>query len=854
MPTRLAVLAPDLLAARPPSSSATGSPRGWGARSARPICSTFHSFAYGLIRALRPARALRRAAAAALSAPEQDVVLQRAPDAASPSPSPGRTRLDRRVGTRGFAREVQTVLSRAREKGLERGDLRRARRREQAARSTSRRRPFLEQYLAVLDAQTAIDYADLIRRAVLEAPSTHRDELRRRFRHVFVDEYQDTDPAPGRAAARARAATARDLVVVGDPHQSIYGVPRRRRARHPRLPRRRSRVPTASPADVVALRTTRRFGPRILLAASAASRRGSPLPGAIDEEAREPFLTPVAAGALATRTGSRCVTYDTERAEAEHLADLLRRAHLEDGVGVVGDGRAGPVGPDHRSRRCAGPCARPASRSRSPRDDTPLVREPAVRRCSTRCAAVVNARRRRRGRRRLRRPRAGRAAAARVAARRPRRHRRPRSSPGGCGLASRTWPRRRAGTPRPSPELLREACARPRGPGGAWPARATPTAARWPWPGCCSPARDARRRRHRRGGALGALVRHRLARPAPRRGVGVAGSPPGSPTATSTRSSPCSTPRRGPRSSAAHTRRRDFLRHARRPADPGRHPRRAGGPRRRRAAAHRSPVQGPRVAAGRGRPRPGGRLARPAPSRHAAAGRPDRVGGRLVPPTTTRELLAEERRLFYVACTRARTPSGRHRGGVARRRRRAAVAVRGRARASTVRGTSRGGRARPLSLAGLVAELRRTRRRRRTPEPRSGRGRASAGPAGPRDRDGAVRSCPAPTPPPGGAPAPGRPRTSRSGPSTSRCAVSASALDRPRPRARPSGSSSARPAPSARPAQAQGFGNVVHALADRISRGTSRRPGDPRRRRRADGARRRGLGADPVPHAVVGRS
>ena len=84
----------------------------------------------------------------------------------------------------------------------------------------------------------------------------------------------------------------------------------------------------------------------------------------------------------------------------------------------------------------------------------------------------------------------------------------------------------------------------------------------------------------------------------------------------------------------------------------------------------------------------------------------DRIGtDGLVPPTTVRELLADERRLFYVACTRAR-------------QRLVVTAV-----ASTddegeqqsrfveelgVRIEHRQGRpARPLSLAGLVAELRR---------------------------------------------------------------------------------------------------------------------------------------------------
>ncbi|MEZ5192050.1 MAG: hypothetical protein R2734_05800 [Nocardioides sp.] len=59
------------------------------------------------------------------------------------------------------------------------------------------------------------------------------------------------------------------------------------------------------------------------------------------------------------------------------------------------------------------------------------------------------------------------------------------------------------------------------------------------------------------------------------------------------------------------------------------------------------------MAAGGGRPRAGGHLARPAPSRHLAARRPDRRR-QAGPAALGAELLADERRLFYVACTRAR--------------------------------------------------------------------------------------------------------------------------------------------------------------------------------------------------------
>ncbi len=128
--------------------------------------------------------------------------------------------LDRALETRGFAREVQMVLSRAREKGMEADDL--------VALGETEQRPvfvaaglFLRSYLDNLDDQSATDYADLIRRAVIEA-TAHRDELRRQFKHVFVDEYQDTDPGQV-ALLRALAGDGGDLVVVGDPHQSIYG-------------------------------------------------------------------------------------------------------------------------------------------------------------------------------------------------------------------------------------------------------------------------------------------------------------------------------------------------------------------------------------------------------------------------------------------------------------------------------------------------------------------------------------------------------------------------------------------------------------------------------------------------------
>ena len=244
---------------------------------------------------------------------------------------------------------------------------------------------FLDQYLTNLDSQGAIDYADLIRRAVIEAEA-HREELRARLRHVFVDEYQDTDPGQV-ALLRALAGDGRDLVVVGDPHQSIYAF----RGAEVRgildFPHSFCRADGGA-AEVIALRTTRRFGPRMLVATQRIAQRLG-LPGSIDAGARTAFLAPEAeVGPLGE---GRVVvrTFDTERAEAEHLADTLRRAHLEDGIAwhdmavLVRSGRAS-IPPLRRALGAAGVPVEVAS------DEVPLVRDPAVLPLLDALRAVVN--------------------------------------------------------------------------------------------------------------------------------------------------------------------------------------------------------------------------------------------------------------------------------------------------------------------------------------------------------------------------------------------------------------------------------------------------------------------------------
>ena len=201
-----------------------------------------------------------------------------------------------------------------------------------------------------------------------------RADLRSRFAHVFVDEYQDTDPSQVRLL-RALAGDGRDLTVVGDPDQSIYafrGAEVRGILDFPRaFPRR-----DGTPAETVALRVTRRFGPRLLrLSRSVVS--GLATTGSIDAATFAAFRQPEARDGSFGAGRADVLTFDTERAETEHVADLLRRAHLEDGVSwsemavLVRSGRATIP----RLRRGLGAAGVPVEVAS---DDTPLVVEPAV--------------------------------------------------------------------------------------------------------------------------------------------------------------------------------------------------------------------------------------------------------------------------------------------------------------------------------------------------------------------------------------------------------------------------------------------------------------------------------------------
>lgn len=293
-----------------------------------PQASTFHSYCYALVRAHQDA-AMFVEPLRLLSGPEQDVVVREL--LAGHEEDGARARvswpaeLRACLTTRGFADEVRAVLARSRELGLGAAALDRfaaaAGRPDWAAAGE-----FLAEYLDVLDMQGVLDYAELVHRAVLLAETEHvAAELTGRYDAVFVDEYQDTDAAQVRLL-RALAGGGRTLVAFGDPDQSIYafrGADVGGILTFPEVFRRRD----GRPAPVAVLGTSRRSGARLLAATRLLTRR-MPLPRLPSEAVRaHRLLTPVSDGGRV-----EAYTYPTASAELDNIADILRRAHLEDGV------------------------------------------------------------------------------------------------------------------------------------------------------------------------------------------------------------------------------------------------------------------------------------------------------------------------------------------------------------------------------------------------------------------------------------------------------------------------------------------------------------------------------------------
>ena len=288
-----------------------------------PLARTFHSYAFGLLR--REAVLRGEPQPRLLTGAEQDLLIRDLIrgelEELGADYWPERVRAA--LPTRGFAEELRDLLLRAAERGITPDDLTalgRARGRDDWV-AVAR---FARQYAGVtaLRQPPAYDPAELVRAAAdllrTDGELLARERAARAF--VVVDEYQDSDPAQ-EDLLDLLAGGGRDLVVVGDPDQSIYGF-RGAEVEGVRNFPERFRAADGSPAAVLALGVSRRCGPVLL----AASRRVAARLGGPPKHRRLSAADPAAPGAASV------YLLHSPSQEAAYIAGRLREEHLVHGV------------------------------------------------------------------------------------------------------------------------------------------------------------------------------------------------------------------------------------------------------------------------------------------------------------------------------------------------------------------------------------------------------------------------------------------------------------------------------------------------------------------------------------------
>ncbi|HJQ46231.1 MAG TPA: ATP-dependent DNA helicase [Amycolatopsis sp.] len=336
-----------------------------------PIVRTVHSYAFALLRLQATAQGLP--APRLLSSPEQDVVVR---DLLAGDLESGAEywpdQLRPALAVPGFAEELRDLLLRAAERGLGPEDLVKLGRRTDRPQWISAG-VFWHQYEEVTvlagagghalgtPGSPALDAAELVASALVEMEGDP-DLLTReqaRIRHVFIDDAQHLDHLQWRLLHLLGSA-AEDFVLAGDPDQAVFSF----RGADPSL------LTDADPTGerTVTLTRTHRLSAEVQ---SAVARLAGTLAGA----GRHRKLT---VRPDAERGSVKVRLMPTPAAEAGWVADQLRRAHLIDGVPwsemavlVRSPGRSFPV--LQRALRAAGvPIASAA-------EELPLARQPVVR-------------------------------------------------------------------------------------------------------------------------------------------------------------------------------------------------------------------------------------------------------------------------------------------------------------------------------------------------------------------------------------------------------------------------------------------------------------------------------------------
>jgi superfamily I DNA/RNA helicase/RecB family exonuclease len=281
-------------------------------------------------------------------------------------------RLRPAIGLPGFAAELRELLLRAAERGMGPDELAALGDRHQVPAWSAAGRFFrsYEQVNLLRGAAgrgapqataPALDAAELVA-AALDALAADRgllDAERQRVRHLVVDDAQDLDPQQ-MELVRALGATAETVLLAGDPDQAVLNF----RGADPEGMQ-------AVEAETVVLTADHRGAPAVR---AACARLAARLPGAGAGRLR---VQPPELDALGSDGTVLVRVFGSAAQEAAWIADQLRRAHLNGGVPWS---RMAVLA---RSARRALPTLRRALLAAgvpiaAPHDELPLARQPAV--------------------------------------------------------------------------------------------------------------------------------------------------------------------------------------------------------------------------------------------------------------------------------------------------------------------------------------------------------------------------------------------------------------------------------------------------------------------------------------------
>ena len=287
-----------------------------GRATAQPVVRTFHAYAFGVLRAVAAARG--EPPPRLLTGPEQDLVIRELlvdePDSWPQSLRPA-------LRTRAFTGQLRDLLLRAAERGLGPADLQRL--------GTERGRAewvaaagFLQEYEQVMAlreatgrAGAAYDNAELVRAAaaaLVEDPELLAAQ-RRQLSFVYVDELADTDPAQLELLALL-AGGGGHLVAFADPDSSTYAF----RGADPGGVRD---FPDRFGATTVLLTRSHRAAPELLTATARVATR-----------LRGPIAQRSMVAAVESPGAVEVHTFRSGTSEAAYVAHRLREAHLLEDV------------------------------------------------------------------------------------------------------------------------------------------------------------------------------------------------------------------------------------------------------------------------------------------------------------------------------------------------------------------------------------------------------------------------------------------------------------------------------------------------------------------------------------------